>query len=56
MIKWKYYPTSSVSKEPIGTLYALNEEQAYDIASTRKNLALEQFKRLFVISTFENGI
>lgn len=50
MTKYKYYSVKSKNKEAIGVITASDENEAYRIASSIKNLTLEKFKQLFKIS------
>ena len=47
MKNWKYYLLRDNNKETVGTLQATNFNEAYDIASRRKQLPIPKFKEIF---------
>jgi hypothetical protein len=54
MNTYKYYFISDDKKEALGKVYASNLESAFIKASRKKNLSLEDFKKLFSIETINN--
>mgnify|MGYP003151855743 CR=1 FL=1 len=49
MKQWKYYYISSSDKEPCGTLYASDINEAYAIASRMKQLSEVKFREVFEV-------
>jgi hypothetical protein len=49
MKNYKYYSINDISKESIGVVSANDEEEAYSLASNRKNLRVESFKKIFKV-------
>jgi hypothetical protein len=54
-MKWKYYLKNDSRKENVGTLHALDINEAYDIASKMKQLHPESFQRMFTVEKYEYG-
>ena len=49
MKNWKYFNLNSIKRESIGKLRADTKEEAYIIASKKKNLDVESFKKIFKV-------